>query len=698
MRILIAGGGIGGIATAIGLRKEGHEPLVIEQAPKLGFVGQGINLGANAVKALRYLGAADRVNERAIRTRGWVYHELSSGDVQLEIPIGDRYGGEQYISTHRADLLDALVAQLDPGDLRLGSRIEAIEEHPDSVSVRLTDGTTLSGDILVGADGVKSVVRNTLYGDDSSFARFVTWRAALPREAAPEAASRRELRMWSGSGKFFVLYPIRDDLVNMSAYVPAERPAVESWTAGGDVAELREVFGEGCDEVQRALDGLQNPLLTGIYVRNPLPRWVTDRIALIGDAAHSMGPFSGNGGGLAIEDAVTLAICLGRATDAASAAAALRDYEQRRIGRTTKLQVDARARMFSLRDPHPDTPRIRAGIWAGMTRIDPFNEAEYGWLYEHDPVASARLPWPDAGDRYARADAQRAFAAWRGALTFDDHAGAWRGRRAGYERFLEGVGRAPEPTAREHDVAGVPTLQLGSAASAHRIVLHLHGGGYSFGSARTAFDLADRIGRAAEAPVVVPDYRLAPEHPFPAALDDALAVYRGLVSAHPDAEIVVTGEDAGGGLAIALTARLRDAGEKLPAALFLASPFADLTVASPSMTSAAGHDGWLTREFATALATSYVQHADPADAEVSPVRASLHGFPPLLVVAAENEALADDARAIAAAAEAAHAEVELLLVPDSVHSFVLFDSLPESADALGRLARLLATTRSLSGG
>jgi salicylate hydroxylase len=168
MKVLIAGGGIGGMALAIALRREGHQPLVLEQAPRLGFVGQGINLGANAVKALRYLNAAEAVTRRAVRTRGWVYHDLASGDVQLEIPIGDRYGGEWYLSTHRADLLDALVGQLDPADIRLDSQVIGFRDTTDGVDVDLADGTIVTGDLLVGADGVKSATACSATGIPSS--------------------------------------------------------------------------------------------------------------------------------------------------------------------------------------------------------------------------------------------------------------------------------------------------------------------------------------------------------------------------------------------------------------------------------------------------------------------------------------------------------------------------------------------------
>lgn len=166
-------------------------------------------------------------------------------------------------------------------------------------------------------------------------------------------------------------------------------------------------------------------------------------------------------------------------------------------------------------------------------------------------------------------------------------------------------------------------------------------------------------------------------------------MYLELSRLHPTAQIVVTGEDAGAALAVSLTAGLRDSRQQLPAGLLLVSPFADLSVSSASMKRARGADGWLTREFATAFATAYVQHSDYRSADVSPIHASLDDFPPLLIAAAENEALADDALALAASARSADVEAEFVLVPDSVHSFILFPYLAETTDVLKRFAGML---------
>ena len=234
---------------------------------------------------------------------------------------------------------------------------------------------------------------------------------------------------------------------------------------------------------------------------------------------------------------------------------------------------------------------------------------------------------------------------------------------------------------------GVPALRVippNGVAADGPVVLHLHGGCYTMGSAEGAIDLAWRLAEAVGGWALVPDYRLAPEHAYPAALDDVVAVYGWLAREHGTEQIVVSGECAGGGLAIAMALRLRDAGATPPAALHAVSPFCDLTLTSPSANEISGRDPWLGRDRLRLYVASYIHTADPATPLVSPANADLRGLPPLLIQAAEGEALRDDAGRLAKAAAAAGVPATLELVPDTVHSFVLFDFLPEARSALER--------------
>jgi salicylate hydroxylase len=209
------------------------------------------------------------------------------------------------------------------------------------------------------------------------------------------------------------------------------------------------------------------------------------------------------------------------------------------------------------------------------------------------------------------------------------------------------------------------------------------------GSAELAAPLAGRLAEAVGGWSLVPDYRLAPEHPFPAALDDVLAAYRWLAREYPRAPVLVSGECAGGGLALALAVALRDAAEpasRMPAGVHVVSPFCDLAPPAESLDAAADSDPWLNRIALLQLAACYIHDTDPGDALVSPSRADLSGLPPLLIQAAEPEALFPGARRLADRARAAGVPVTFSPVADSVHSFVLFDFLPEAGRAVAEFA------------
>jgi salicylate hydroxylase len=706
VRVIIAGGGTGGLAAAIALRKAGIEPLVLEQARAFTAIGAGLGLYANAMKALRYIGADDYWRQTAARIdfaeqRGLTDDEVITAS-SLE-PRAAKYG-DPYYCGHRADLLTSLLAALPPECVRTGSRVVAFEETPRDVRVELEDGREVRGDLLVGADGLRSATRRQLMGErEARFTDVVVWRGLIPREKVPPRYDGK-IMSWYGPRRHVLLYPLRhaghrESVYSLSAFVPATEVRRESWTASGDLADLHGSLGDACPALRELLALMDAALITGIYFRDPLETWGSDRVTLLGDAAHPAPPSAGQGAGMALEDAVMLAACLRRA-GTGNEQGALREYMFRRQARTTRMLESSRVNLRNSQTSDPVQVRARNGYLRGLERLSPAGPPMQEWLLAHDPVAAAEQSPAQfeqgravAANPMGRTESRRAFDLWRTALTGEHRAAGWLGERRGYADFVRSKLRPAgpgEPPAASVSCDGTPALRVGQPARDDApVVLHLHGGGYVMGSAELSAPLAGRLAAAAGGWSLVPDYRLAPEHPFPAAPHDALAAYRWLARQYPRAPVIVSGECAGGGLALSLALALRDAGDPdvpMPAGIHVVSPLCDLALSPEELGPAADTDPWFSRIALIQLAACYIQDADPARALVSPARGDLSGLPPLLIQAAAPEALFPSAERLAARASGAGVPVTFSPVADSVHSFILFDFLPEAGRAVAEFA------------
>jgi salicylate hydroxylase len=727
VRVIIAGGGTGGLATAIALRKAGIEPLVLEQAPAFTAIGAGLGLYVNAMKALSYLEADAFWRQTAARIDVAEQRGLGDDELITESSLEPRAAkyGEPYYCGHRADLLASLLLALPAECVRTGSRVVAYEETPDDVRVELAGGEEVRGDLLVGADGLRSATRQQLLGErEARFTDVVVWRGLIPREKVPGRYDTK-IMSWYGPRRHVLLYPLRhdrhpDSVYSLSAFVPATEVHRESWTASGDLADLHVSLMGACPAVQDLLAVMEGALITGIYFRDPLETWGSDRVVLLGDAAHPAPPSAGQGAGMALEDAVMLAACLQRA-GAGNERAALREYAFRRKPRTTRMLESSRVNLRNSQTSDPAQVRARNGYLRGLERLSPAGPPMQEWLLAHDPVAAAEQSAAEfeqnlavPGNPMRRPEARRAYDLWRTALTGEHRAAGWLGERQGYAEFvrdrLHPAGGAVAATTVSCD--GTPALLVGRPARAPSpdsrapVVLHLHGGGWALGSAELSVPLAGRLAEAAGGWALVPDYRLAPEHPFPAALDDVLAAFRWLGRRYPQAPVIVSGECAGGGLALSLALALRDstgrdltvrdsmgrdADARLPAGIHVVSPFCDLALQADHLGPAADSDPWLNRIALVQLAACYIQDTDPGQPLVSPARADLSGLPPLLIQAAEPEALFPAAHRLASRARGAGVPVTFSPVADSVHSFILFDFLPETDNALAEFAAFART-------
>ncbi|MFF8357691.1 FAD-dependent monooxygenase [Streptomyces chartreusis] len=382
-RIVIVGGGIGGLTAAAFLHRAGLSATVYEQAPALTEVGAGILVAPNAVRLLRRLGVMERLLRRAVPLEwAWEFRRWADGRVLSVERLGgvcERLYGERTYTVHRADLLDTVRSAVPDGWVRLGRRCTAVEAGPGGAVLRFADGSVVGADVVIGADGVHSVVRGAVAeAAPARYSGLCAFRTVVPAHAAPDFALRPAQTLWLGPGRHFVHYPIAGgDAVNVVAVAPAGDFTDESWSATATVEELRAEFAGWDPRVTDLVTAGGAPGRWALLDREPLPRWSRGGITLLGDAAHPMFPFFAQGAAQSIEDAAVLAHCL--ATSADSPEQALRRYEAARIERTTRLQRVSHARGDI--NHLPDGPEQRSRD-AALADADPL--LRNGWIYGHD--------------------------------------------------------------------------------------------------------------------------------------------------------------------------------------------------------------------------------------------------------------------------------------------------------------------------
>lgn len=340
-RIAIIGAGIGGLTAGLALQQAGFDPVIYERAPMLGEVGAGLSISPNATHGLNALGFADWITLHANEP---LEQALFHGETGEPLRSFDRRTtretyGAPYVQVHRADLHEALVKRFGPANCRLCADLIGIGADG---ALTFADGVNIHCDVVIAADGLRSVVRDALFDSDPpQFSGHVAWRALVDAAALGSDYVRRRNTNHIGPGRNFVTYPVRGSaLVNIVMLTRSAEWAEESWAAKGTLAGLRSHFDGWCPHVQRAIDAIDESQLYrwGLFIRKPLDSWIAGRVALLGDAAHPMLPFMGQGASSAIEDGIVL----GRAFAAeADPLQALALYETSRIKRASFLQAES---------------------------------------------------------------------------------------------------------------------------------------------------------------------------------------------------------------------------------------------------------------------------------------------------------------------------------------------------------------------
>ena len=343
--IAICGGGVGGMTAAIALARLGHKPIIYEQAGRYGRVGADVNLTPNAVHALDRLGAGEALRAAAARPTHRISRTWDTGLETSRVEMADAaeaaYGAPQ-LTIHRADLLAALEDNLPMGCLKLGARATDLSVDGDGAArLTLDDGTTRAADVVIGADGIHSVVRRALFGpDDPQFTGLVSWRGVIPRDRLGGVPDLDAFTKWWGptADRQIVVFPLTGGReIFVFATTAQDGWREEGWTLAGDIAELRAAYADFHPQARALLEACEEVTRSALHVRAPMPKWSKGHATILGDAAHPMVPFMAQGACMAIEDAVVLARAL-EGADAAQVPARLSAYEEARRDRTARIQ------------------------------------------------------------------------------------------------------------------------------------------------------------------------------------------------------------------------------------------------------------------------------------------------------------------------------------------------------------------------
>jgi salicylate hydroxylase len=380
--VLVAGGGIGGLAAALALTRQGLRVKVLEQAPQLGEIGAGIQLGPNAFAAFDALGIGPIARSRAVYTDEMVMHDALDETLVGRIPTGEAFRrrfGNPYAVIHRADVHTSLLEGARASDriqVLTGTTVQRIEQDDDGVTVHDAQGGTHRGIALIGADGVKSAVRRQYVGDAARVSGHVVYRAVVDRQDFPADLQWNAASIWVGPNCHLVHYPLRGG-EQYNVVVTFHSRDAEEWSVReGSRDEVQSYFGGICAKARQLIELPKDWKRWATADREPIGQWTFGRVTLLGDAAHPTLQYLAQGACMALEDAVTLGEAL--RVHGHDFAKAFAHYQRSRVARTARVVLSARemGRIFHAKGVER---LVRNELWKGR-RDDRYYDA-MEWLY-----------------------------------------------------------------------------------------------------------------------------------------------------------------------------------------------------------------------------------------------------------------------------------------------------------------------------
>jgi salicylate hydroxylase len=389
-RVAIIGGGIGGATAGCALAQAGLEVSVYEAAPELKEIGAGVALHPNAMRVLRMIGVEEAVRRVAGRSEASVTRDGRTGREISRTSRSEQAAlfGLRGATVHRADLLDAIAAALPKGCVTLGRRCASVESHDDVAVAHFEDGSEIEADLIIGADGIHSRVRDSLFGPDAPrFTGKICYRSVIPLDAVAGPRPDADDSQWLGPHGTIVLYRLRgEQLINVVCHSDDENYRHESWINECDRQEVMDRYADWHESLRRVFAAGDTWYKWALYDRDPIPQWTRGRITLLGDSAHPMLPYLGQGACQALEDGAVLALAL--SAEAEDPCAGLARYERTRRPRASRVVLAARERGLSNHLSSPLATLRRDLTIAVRRRFGPDREGRgAAWIPSYDATS-----------------------------------------------------------------------------------------------------------------------------------------------------------------------------------------------------------------------------------------------------------------------------------------------------------------------